>query len=322
MLQFLARCLRSVEPPPRTVRDLSGQVLDHLLAGDLYDRARCLPLCWLLASCGACRDIVSEEIDARAAMLVESGDHLDGLRLAVALPVGIRGNWGGEGPRLPPEGPQRRFWDEHCRHNVDLYASHINAASVTDPGVRSLALRYKTLGIDDALMMPDGPLVLFKRHWIGIFGWWLGAYLPDAVCDLSLGTTGPASSARADLAAFGRFLLEHPRLPWITGEPNAWSEFFWGTRRRAADATTSPGPDYLPRRCSHAAHCHGRHENQDAPQRGTAALYPARRPLSLYCAPMASRAPAGNCPACPSRSPSRRPSATGRTTRSTLRTPE
>ena len=228
VLQFLARCLRSVEPPPRTVRDLSGQVLDHLLAGDLDDRARCLPLCWLLASCGACRDIVSEEIDARAAMLVESGDHLDGLRLAVALPVGIRGNWGGEGPRLPPEGPQRRFWDEHCRHNVDLYASHINAASVTDPGVRSLALRYKTLGIDDALMMPDGPLVLFKRHWIGIFGWWLGAYLPDAVCDLSLGTTGPASSARADLAAFGRFLLEHPRLPWITGEPNAWSEFFWG----------------------------------------------------------------------------------------------
>jgi hypothetical protein len=63
-LQFLSRCLRSVDPPPLTVRTLTRQVFDHLLTGDPNDRIRGLPLSWLLGSSTSYRDIVDEEITA------------------------------------------------------------------------------------------------------------------------------------------------------------------------------------------------------------------------------------------------------------------
>src|SRR5262249_12374675 len=60
MLQFLGRCLRSIDPPPQIIRQLGQEILSFLLAGDPDDSDRCLPLCWLMASCSNCRDVVSD----------------------------------------------------------------------------------------------------------------------------------------------------------------------------------------------------------------------------------------------------------------------
>jgi predicted NACHT family NTPase len=48
ILQFLSRCLRSVDPPPATIRTLTETIFDHLLEGDMNDPDRYLPLSWLL----------------------------------------------------------------------------------------------------------------------------------------------------------------------------------------------------------------------------------------------------------------------------------
>ncbi len=231
ILQFLARCLRSVDPPPRVIRDLTGQVLDHLFGGNLDDPVRCLPLCWLLASCASCRDIVDEEIGTRVAALTESADardRLNGLRLAVSLPVAISGNWGGDGPRLSPEGPMRRFWESRADDSFRKYADDIVSASVDDVGMRSMAIWYGLIGVDHALKMPSGMVTLLRRQWIGIFGWWQAAYLHHSVRDIVLGTRSAVVSATDDLGVVGRYILDHPQLPWVTGEPDAWTEFFWG----------------------------------------------------------------------------------------------
>lgn len=89
ILQFLARALRSVDPLPATVRDLTTAILDHLLGGDTNDPIRYAPLAWLLACSGNCRTVVSDEIAERVRSLVRSNDstsRLLGLSLALWLP--------------------------------------------------------------------------------------------------------------------------------------------------------------------------------------------------------------------------------------------
>jgi hypothetical protein len=86
ILRFLARCVRFIEPSPRTARDLTRAALDHLFDGDISDEIRYLPLSWLLASCVSCCGIVKEELARRIADMISSPDwdvHLNGLRLAL-----------------------------------------------------------------------------------------------------------------------------------------------------------------------------------------------------------------------------------------------
>jgi hypothetical protein len=90
--------------------------------------------------------------------------------------------------------------------------------------------------------MPDGLVVLFRRQGIGIFGWWLGTYLLRAVRDLALGGHSAVTQAVSDLTLFGQYLVSNPRLPWITGEPDAWSEFFWGHPREQDIPRPLPDP--------------------------------------------------------------------------------
>src|SRR5581483_11613083 len=74
VLQFLARCLRSVDPSPQIVRDLSRQILDHLFAGDPDHKARYLPVSWLAASCATCKDVVHDEMRKKLDEMMQSGD--------------------------------------------------------------------------------------------------------------------------------------------------------------------------------------------------------------------------------------------------------
>ena len=116
VLQFLARCLRSVDPSPQMVRRLTQTVLDHLFAGSLDDPVQCLPLCWLMASCSTCKEIVDDELASRITTMAMSEDPNDlqsGLQFsALWLPVGISGDWAGEVPRMSSDSTLRLFLAE------------------------------------------------------------------------------------------------------------------------------------------------------------------------------------------------------------------
>ena len=238
ILRFLARCLRSVDPPPQTVRKLSREILDFLLAGDLDDQDRCLPLCWLMASCNNCRELVSNQITAQLLTKIESADpiaHLNCLRIAMSSLIGIRGAWGGDGPNLSTESPLYSFWHEWQTKNSERYAAEIIEAATHDIAMRGRALWNELITIDEALDMPGGLTALMTDMPMGIFDGWYSPYLPSKVNHLISNRNDPPghdqqfwAKGSKDLSAVGRYLKRNPEPPWITAQTSIWDDFFDG----------------------------------------------------------------------------------------------
>jgi hypothetical protein len=164
VLQFLARCLRSVDPPPKIVRLLARDVLDHLYAGDPNDEIRALPLCWLLACCDRQCSAVKDEIGARVTQMTSSDDlqvRLNGVRLAAYLPFGaMRGDGG---PGMSPRSAIRNFWWKSAPSLLRANAETVAAAAADDGGIRFAALWWHIITLQEALRMPGGPLTLFQN---------------------------------------------------------------------------------------------------------------------------------------------------------------
>jgi hypothetical protein len=235
VLQFLARCIRSVDPSPGIVRELTREILDHLFAGDLNDPVRHLPLSWLLASCANYRNIVSDSIRAKIAAMVQSGDpsiHLNGLRLTVWLANVVA--WHPDEGYPCASGMLLDFWQECAAENSHIYADLVVAAAAHDTGIRHAALFYGLITVNHALELPGGLLPLFQGQSIGIGESAIAPYLMTQVRAVALGWYGSAATPDldspdrpvADLADFGYYLLNHPRLPWVTGSPMEWLDFF------------------------------------------------------------------------------------------------
>jgi hypothetical protein len=219
ILQFLARCLRSVSPPPDTVRSLTRTILDHLFDGDPDDPNRALPLGWLLACCDRHRDVVADEIDGRIGQMVDAahpGDRIKGLRLAAALPFEVTRTNGG--PGSSGGGRIGEFWWDHTTELLNTHAAHITAVAADDAGIRWAGLWWRIITLDMALDMPGGVNVLFQHPMLGISGATWAAYLPNAVHWLSRArprTEPRVSQLIDDLTAFGRYLIASPVPPWI-----------------------------------------------------------------------------------------------------------
>ena len=230
-LQFLARCLRSVNPPPPTTRKLVREILDFALAGHLDDDDRCLPLCWLAASCSAFRDIVSDEISAYITRMIESDDapaRLNGLRIALWLTIGISGNWGGRGPDVPSQSRLVLFWRQWQRRNALRYAASITTAAIDDHGMRDRALNYELLTVDQAIQMPDSLTALVTTAPMGIFGGTESPYLVSRLPDFIQDSTDESLdvTTASDFACAGRYLASFPPLPWATKPLEMWITFF------------------------------------------------------------------------------------------------
>lgn len=224
VLQFLARCLRSVSPPPDTVRTLTRTILDHLFNGDPGDLNRALPLGWLLACCDRHRDVVADEIDARIGQMVDAAnpeDRLNGLRLATALPFQVTRTDGGPGPS--GGGRLSDFWWEHTTELLQTHAAHVTTVAADDGGIGWAGLWWRLITLDGALEMPGGVNTLFQYPMTGISGTTWAAYLPNAVHWLSRARRGHevrASQLIADLTTFGRYLIANPIPPWVDSVVN------------------------------------------------------------------------------------------------------
>jgi hypothetical protein len=225
VLQFLARCLRSVDPSPQVVRRLTQLVLDHLFAGDPSSEVQYLPLTWLAASCTNYKEIVRDEVDGRIRQLTESGDQrasLDGLSLGLWLYTSIvldRGN----DPHLPFESAVAEFWMQHQDETVHARASAIVSAAETDTEIRCGALQRELISVEQALEMHHGLLSLLQNQPTKVFGILWASRLVGSASSFIAGDLSP--DAIEDFATVGRYLTCHPHPPWIAGKAERLSEF-------------------------------------------------------------------------------------------------
>jgi NACHT domain len=225
VLQFLARCLRSVDPSPQIVRHLSRQVLDHLLAGNPDHKAQYLPVSWLAASCANCKEIVHDEVRRRIDQLTESDDRnscLNGLRMALWLYSSITLRRESD-PRLSIESPLAKFWQQHLTDAVRTHATTAISLAETDTGVRYGAQRKGIISMNQALEMPGGLLPFFQIRPTEMFDIQWAPQLESSLLSLMGGEEDRENID--NFIAVAHYVIRNPHPPWVTEVPYPLSGF-------------------------------------------------------------------------------------------------
>lgn len=213
-LHFLALCLRSVDPSPQHVRELTRQLFTATCeAGPDVSADSSLRPAWreLTSHRGTYQDVIVGEIDATVARAVGSGREdliVSSLRLILSLRDALP-------PSLGPGGhPDREAWTIRADSHLTRYGPAAIAAARADAYVRHGAVRAGLISIRQALDMPGGPIVLFRPPQ-GVFRE-CGPHFGPAL--FALGQGWPAFGQAvvvADLDAFGAYLIDHREPPWL-----------------------------------------------------------------------------------------------------------
>ena len=181
LLRFLVLCLRSVDPSPQRVRDLTRRLFEETCQADqtrAFSAASAdetepgVPdspttpwaSTWgdLLTSCGSYRDTVANEVDAVITGTVRSGNQsliTSSLRLAFSLH---------RYALLPP--PPRShnnidwsFWSTRTYSSAMKHRAFVVACAGTDAYLRLASVENHLITVEQALDMPGGPIVLFQE---------------------------------------------------------------------------------------------------------------------------------------------------------------
>lgn len=239
LLRFLALCLRSVDPSPQRVRELTRTIVEHAcetdarslltLSGNQLTGTEAprpaptyLALPVLLTDCGTYRDLVADEIDATLSRRIQAADRVapvSDIRLMASLPHALP-SWDSSDSALD-------FWLTRAGDNISAHRTAVIAVAGTDAYVRLIALTYHLIMTKTALSMPGGPTVLFQDSY-GCFARY-EPYFIDVF--RALDNDWPSSGEThitGDLEAFGEYLLDHPAPPWIKGRADYPKS---GTRR-------------------------------------------------------------------------------------------
>ena len=229
LLRFLAQCLRSVDPSPQQVRELTRRLFAETCQADRArysgaaltgrEATRGLPTgiiaAWrgVLDNCGPYRDIVAGEIDITAADRISSdGPNLvvHGLRLAFSLPFTGIG-----------DDKVRAFWDAHAYRGMSTHRAVAVACAETDAFIRLQLLKNGLITTRQSLDMPSGPTVLFQNAESDFAVH--GAYFGEALRALDRGWPAFGRPAVvADLTALGEYLIDHCQPPWLHGPASRW----------------------------------------------------------------------------------------------------
>ena len=213
-LHFLALCLRSVDPSPQYVRELTRQLFTATCeAGPDVAQDSSLRMAWreLTARRGTYHDVIAGEIDAAVGRAVGSGREyltVGSLRLTLSLCDALP-------TALPRKGyPDRETWTARAEVCLTAHRSAAVAAARADAYVRHGVVRAGLVSVRQALDMPGGPVVLFRPSQ-GVFRERASYFGPVF---FALGQGWPAfgqAVVAADLDAFGSYLLDHREVPWL-----------------------------------------------------------------------------------------------------------
>jgi NACHT domain len=213
-LQFLALCLRSVDPSPLYVRELTRQLFTATCEAGLdMSLDSSLRPAWreLTSHRGTYRDVIVGEIDAAVARAVDSGREnliVSSLRLILSLHDALA-------PSLQRGADaDREAWTSHADSRLIAHRPTAIAAAHADPYVRHGAIRAGLISVRQALDMPGGPMVLFRPSQ-GVFGECAPYFGPVL---FGLGQGWPAFGQAvvvADLDGFGAYLIDHREPPWL-----------------------------------------------------------------------------------------------------------
>jgi hypothetical protein len=222
VLEFLAQCLRSVDPSARRVRELTRELVGQLLAA--YpdgDGAWGTAVCALFADGDAERDIIAAEVDAVTAEMISSDDpnaRIAGLQFAIAMTdVSFYRKYWDYAPW--------DFWQAREAANLQRYTVALATAAEADTYLRYRALDAKIITSRQALTMADGLSSLFEQT--GSFFSTI-SYPPrlDDVFQAMLSgwPAFGAASVADDLAAVGEYLITHETAPWVSSAVGWWGD--------------------------------------------------------------------------------------------------
>jgi hypothetical protein len=214
MLHFLALCLRSVDPSPQPVRELTRLLFAATCeAGSDTGPDSSLRSAWreLTGHSGPYRNVIVGEIDAALASAVRSGRAdliVSSLRLVSSLPDAqvpspMRGGHS-----------DQEAWASHASSRLIAHRAAALAAARDDACVRHAAVRAGLLSVREALDLPGGPMVLFRPS-PGVFAE-CAPYFGPVLSALSQGWPAFGQPVvAADLGAFGAYLIDHREPPWL-----------------------------------------------------------------------------------------------------------
>jgi NACHT domain len=202
-IKLLTKWLPGMPLSPSVTRRVTRIALIHLLSpgsmsGLLKD----------LQQCGTRHQhIVADELGSGIAAMVTSDQEsttLAGLQIALSM--------------IMTNVPYRdEFWNNWSKESATLYTAKVETFSVCSPALRTLALFTSVISIDQALAMPGGFDAISQRY--PIIG--IGPLVPYPL--FMTPTHGGESHDSASVAvstAVGKYLVDHPTLPWASGPPD------------------------------------------------------------------------------------------------------
>jgi NACHT domain len=213
-LQFLALCLRSVDPSPQQVRELTRQLFTETceLDLDMSPDSSLFPA-WreLTSHRGTYYDVIVGEIDAAVGWALGTGREnlsVHSLRLILSLPDIVAPSLGRGGHS------DREAWKVRADSLITEQGTAAVAAARADAYVRHGAVRAGLIDVKQALDMPGGPMVLFRPSQ-GVFRE-RAPYFGPTLSALDQGWPAFGQTAVvADLDAFGGYLIDHREPPWL-----------------------------------------------------------------------------------------------------------
>jgi hypothetical protein len=190
VLLFLTYCVSSARPSPATIRRLTRATLDHAFASWVGRAVVALEI--IIISAQGYETLIYDELTKRIATMVTS-EELDtqvaGLRFVFEM---------GRGPLHSPPKPSVEWVAEQ----VSRYDTEIFAIAAHDMKFRVHAVSVDVISVEQALTMPGGLSVLLGDRELVVI------YQAKLTASEEILTRG--------LAAIGRFLVEHPQLPWVS----------------------------------------------------------------------------------------------------------
>ena len=222
VLRFLVLCLRSVDPAPKYVRELTKQLLNHTFMSRMSPWF--IAVRELLSGCGSYRGVVLDEFATVATSVIQS-NNLNDLTSCLWLLLTLADYFGASDFLTEDDDPYS--WTEFLENLLEGNGDVIVAVAAGDAYVRQAALRIGLLTTERALEMPGGLTVLFQdsTNIVADLEW--VAYLPQDLMML-LGYEqwdNPFGNRTliGDLEAVGEYLLRNPKLPWIVGDIQRWN---------------------------------------------------------------------------------------------------